>query len=60
MEPSKVEAPSRIMRKIRSATRSPQEPTMEVENPTQPEGVVDVDTIPSLVIEPVSPIVVEE
>jgi hypothetical protein len=33
---------------------------MEVENPMQPEGVVDVDAIPSPVIEPVSPTVVEE
>jgi hypothetical protein len=33
---------------------------MEVENPTQLEGVVDVDAIPSPIIEPVSPTVVEE
>jgi hypothetical protein len=33
---------------------------MEAENPTQLEGVVDVDAIPSKIIKPVSPIMVEE
>jgi hypothetical protein len=36
--------------------RPPQEPTIEAENPTQMEGVVDVDAIPSP--EPVSPTLV--
>jgi hypothetical protein len=39
---------------------SPQEQAVEGSNPIQPEGVVDVDTITSLVIESVSPTMVEE
>ena len=33
---------------------------MEVENPTQMKGVVDFDSIPCPIIEPMSPTVVEE
>jgi hypothetical protein len=33
---------------------------IEVLNPNHSEGVVDVDTIPSPVIEPLSPIIIEE
>jgi hypothetical protein len=39
---------------------SPQEQAIEGSNPIQLEGVVDVYTISSLVIESVSPMMVEE
>jgi hypothetical protein len=60
MAPPKVGAPSRIVRKIISVARSLKEPIMEEKNPMQPEGVVDVDAIPSPIIEPMIPTLVEE
>jgi hypothetical protein len=47
-----------MSRRTRSNNRTPPEMEMEVKNPRQTEGVVDVDTIPSP--EPVSPTLVEE
>jgi hypothetical protein len=60
MEPLKVEAPTMIEKKTHSATRSSHEPTVEAENLMKMEDVVDVEAIPSLVIEPVTPIVVDK
>jgi hypothetical protein len=60
MAPPKVGAPSHTARKTHSTTRSPQEKVVKVENPIQLEGVVDVDAIPSPIIEPISPTMVEE
>jgi hypothetical protein len=60
MEPPKVGAPRKIARKTCSFMRSPQEPTMETKNHTQLEGVLDVDSISSLIIKLLSPTMVEE
>jgi hypothetical protein len=60
MAPLKVGAPSITSRKILSSARLPQKLAVEAKNPMHMEGVVDVDAIPSPVIELVSPIVVEE
>jgi hypothetical protein len=60
MEPLKVTAPTRILRKKCSSTRLLQEPVMEVENTMKTEGVVDLDAIPSSIIGTVSPTMVEE
>jgi hypothetical protein len=60
MAPPKVRETSKMLRRTQRNNRSLEEPTMERKNPMKTEGVVDVDGIPSPVIEPVSPIVVEE
>jgi hypothetical protein len=38
----------------------PQEAKIEEKNPAQPKGIVDADAIPSLVIEPLIPTVMED
>jgi hypothetical protein len=60
MAPPKLGDPNRVARKTRSAMNSTQDQAAEGENPNQLEGVVDIDAIPSLVIEPISPMIVEE
>jgi hypothetical protein len=60
MEPSKVGDSIRTMRKTHSAMISPQDPKMEAKNPMQLKGAMDVDSIPSLVIKPMIPTLVED
>jgi hypothetical protein len=59
MAPLKFGAPSQTTRKTRSSTRSRWDTMVEGVN-IQSEREVDVDVIPSPVIEPVSPTLVEE
>jgi hypothetical protein len=59
MVPPNFEYPSQTKRKKRSAMRSPQDTTTDVVN-IHPEGVMDMDSIPSPFIEPISPTLVEE
>jgi hypothetical protein len=59
MAPPKVGAPSWVARKTCSSTRLPQDTTTEGVNNHQ-EGVVYVGSIPSPVIKPVIPTLVEE
>jgi hypothetical protein len=57
----KVGSPSRVTRKTHITTIYLQEKeTVEVEKPIHPEGVVNVDAIPSPVIETINPNVVKE
>jgi hypothetical protein len=55
MAPPKVGAPSRVVRNTQSTAKSIEQATTKVENPIQPEGIVDVDVIPSPVEEPSEP-----
>jgi len=53
MVPPKIGAPSQIAKKVQSSTRSPRDTGSYEENLNQPEGVVDVDSIPYPFIEPI-------
>jgi hypothetical protein len=58
--PPMFRAPNQTTRKKRSATSSPQDTTTDGVNLNKPEVVVDVDSIHSPIIKPISRTIVEE